>query len=168
MAFVERSMSAPRTDVFAVLADGWAYSDWVVGTAHVRAVGERWPWPGAVLHHSAGPWPLSFNDRTVSVRCEPPELLVLSPHLWPLGEATVTLTLAEDGPDRTVVVLHEDFEKGPLRWLRTRVNDLALHYRNHESLRRLEDLAIRRTQPPGGPDLRSVASAIRGQSPPEL
>jgi hypothetical protein len=160
-------MAAPRADVFAVLTDGWAYSDWVVGTAHVRAVDERWPSPGAVLHHSAGPWPVSVNDRTVSVRCEPPGLLVLSPHLWPLGEATVTLTLSEEGPDRTRVMLHEDFERGPLLWLRTRINDLALHYRNRESLRRLEDLAIRRTEPPEKATLRSAASAV-GQSPSEL
>ena len=168
MAFVERSIAAPRDDVFAVLSDGWTYSDWVVGTAHVRAVDARWPGAGAVLHHRAGPWPVSVNDRTVSVRCDPPELLVLSPHLWPLGEATVTLALSEDGPDRTKVVLHEDFERGPLRWLRTRVNDLALHYRNIESLRRLEDLAMRRTGLPEGSDLRSIASAMRSQSPPDL
>lgn len=168
MAFVERSIAAPREDVFAVLADGWAYSDWVVGTAHVRAVDDRWPWPGAVLHHKVGPWPVSFHDRTVSVRCEPPELLVLSPHLWPLGEATVTLTLAEESPDRTKVVLHEDFERGPLLWLRTRINDVALHYRNRESLRRLEDLAIRRTRPADGPTLRAAASGMGRQPPSEL
>jgi hypothetical protein len=160
-------MAASRSDVFAVLADGWAYSDWVVGTAHVRAVDERWPSAGAVLHHSAGPWPISVNDRTVSVRCEPPERLVLAAHLWPLGEATVTLTLTEAGPGQTTVVLHEDFERGPLRWLRTRINDLALHVRNGESLRRLEDLAIRHTRPPERRDLRSIASAVRGQSPPD-
>ena len=165
MAFVERTIPASRADVFAVLADGWAYSNWVVGTTHVRSVDERWPWPGAVLHHKVGPWPVSFHDRTISVRCEPPGLLVLSPHLWPLGEATVTLTLAEDGPDQTRVVLHEDFERGPLRWLRTRANDLALHYRNRESLRRLEDLAVRRTRPADRPNLRMAASPSRSQEP---
>jgi hypothetical protein len=150
MAIVESTIEAPRDDVFAVLADGWTYSDWVVGTAHIRAVDEGWPAPGTVLHHTAGPWPLSLRDRTVSQRCEPPGLLVLSPHLWPLGEVTVTITLEEQEPGRTLVGMHEDFERGPLRWLRTTVNDLALHYRNRESLRRLGDLARRRVSPDEG------------------
>jgi hypothetical protein len=154
MAIVESTIEASRDDVFAVLADGWTYSDWVVGTAHIRAVDEGWPRPGTVLHHTAGPWPVSLHDRTVSVRCEPPALLVLSPHLWPLGEATVTFTLEEIGPGRTLVGVHEDFERGPLRWLRTAANDLALHYRNRESLRRLGDLARRRAAPEDGVTVR--------------
>ena len=70
---------AGREDVFAVLADGWSYSDWVVGTAHIRAVDEGWPAPGSVLHHTAGPWPFSLRDRTVSQRCEPPGLAPSEP-----------------------------------------------------------------------------------------
>ena len=158
MALVERSMAAPQEAVFAVLADGWSYSDWVVGTAHIRSVDGGWPQPGAILHHKVGPWPLSLHDRTVAVRCEPPELLVLSPHLWPLGQATVTLRLRAEGPDRTLVTLDEDFERGPMQWLRNKVNDVALHYRNRESLRRLEDLAIRRTEPGDAPNLRATVS----------
>ncbi len=157
MAIVESTIEAGREDVFAVLADGWTYSDWVVGTAHIRAVDEGWPAPGSVLHHTAGPWPFSLRDRTVSQRCEPPELLVMSPHLWPLGEATVTITLEEREPGRTLVGIHEDFERGPLLWLRTTLNDLALHYRNRESLRRLGDLARRRARPEEGETARDNA-----------
>jgi hypothetical protein len=157
MAIVEATIEAPRESVFAVLADGWSYSDWVVGTAHIRAVDASWPRPGAVLHHSAGPWPLSLRDRTISVRCEPPGLLVLEPHLWPLGEVTVTITLQEQEPGRTLIGIHEDFERGPVRWLRTAVNDLALHYRNRESLRRLGDLARRRAAPEEGETARDNA-----------
>jgi uncharacterized protein YndB with AHSA1/START domain len=165
MAIVEATIEAPRNDVFAVLADGWTYSDWVVGTAHVRAVDRGWPSAGTVLHHNAGPWPLSVHDRTESVRCEPPGLLVLAPHLWPLGQATVTITLEEQGPGRTLVGVHEDFERGPLRWARTALNDLALHYRNRESLRRLGDLARRRAEPGEGETTRNSAprSAVRRQ-----
>jgi hypothetical protein len=130
----------------------------VVGATHVRAVDTRWPAAGAVIHHKVGPWPLSLHDRTVSIRCDPPALLVVSPHLWPLGEATVSLALVEDGPGRTAVAIEEDFERGPARWLRNRANDLVLHLRNRESLRRLEDLAIHRSEPANGRTLRSVAS----------
>jgi hypothetical protein len=47
----------------------------------------------------------------------------------------------------TRVRLAEDFQAGPLRWVRTKLNDLVLHYRNRESLRRLADLAVQRAQP---------------------
>lgn len=150
MAIVESLMEAPREDVFAVLADGWTYSDWVVGTAHIRAVEHDWPAAGTRLHHKAGPWPFSIRDYTLSVRCEPPKLLVLRPGLRPFGEATVTFTLEEYSPDRTVVGIHEDFERGPLMWLRTKIGDLVLHQRNRESLRRLGDIAFRRSHPGEG------------------
>lgn len=160
MALVQHTMAAPREAVFAVLSNGWSYSDWVVGAAHVRAVDERWPQPGAVIHHETGPWPVSLHDRTVSLRCEPPSLLVVSPHLWPLGEAVVSIALEEAGPDRTVVALEEEFHRGPWRWLRSKLNDLALHYRNRESLRRLEDLAMRRTEPADGRTMRSAVAEM--------
>lgn len=147
MAVTERVVQAPIDDVYAVLANGWSYSDWVVGTAHVRAVDDHWPSPGAAIHHKAGPWPLSVQDKTVALASEKPRSLVVAPHMWPLGEARVTITLSEVGPEATRVRLAEDFQAGPLRWVRTKVNDLLLHYRNREALRRLADLAVRRTHP---------------------
>src|SRR5688572_16986329 len=97
MAEVELTASAPPEKVYAVLADGWTYSDWVVGTAHIRDVDPDWPAPGSRIHHKAGPWPLHLRDRTVAVEREPGSRLVLRPHLWPLGEATVTITLRPAG-----------------------------------------------------------------------
>jgi hypothetical protein len=154
---VERIVQAPRRDVFAVLADGWTYSDWVVGTSHIRAVDAAWPRAGTEIHHKAGPWPLALQDRTVSLRCEEPELLVLSPRMWPLGQALVSIQLFEEGPSRTRIRLDEDFEKGPLRWVRTKINDLILHYRNRESLRRLGDIAVRRSHPVEGATVQDAA-----------
>jgi len=144
MAYVEQSIGTSPEAVYAVLADGWTYSDWVVGTAHIRAVDDGWPAPGTRIHHKAGPWPMSLRDKTVSVVAESPTLLVLEPHMWPLGRARVSIHLTEVEPGMTKVRMAEDFEAGPLRWVRTKVNDLLLHHRNRESLRRLKDLAIRR------------------------
>ena len=144
MAVTERVIPAPPERIFAVLADGWTYSDWVVGTVHIRAVDDHWPAPGANLFHKAGPWPVSLRDRTVVLSCDAPHELVLQPHLWPLGEATVAIRLTPTGDGATRVTIAEDFAAGPLRWLRTKVNDLALHYRNRETLRRLADIATRR------------------------
>jgi uncharacterized protein YndB with AHSA1/START domain len=135
---------APPERVFAVLADGWSYSDWVVGTAHIRNVDADWPAKGSRLHHKAGPWPVSLRDHTEVLSCTAPSELVVQPHLWPLGEATVTIRLTPVGDGATRVTMTEEFAAGPLRWLRTKIDDLALHYRNRESLRRLADLAVRR------------------------
>src|SRR5690606_23262165 len=54
MADVELRVPAPPERVEAVLADGWTYSDWVVGTAHIRDVDSDWPAPGSRIHHKAG------------------------------------------------------------------------------------------------------------------
>lgn len=40
-------------------------------------------------------------------------------------------------------VFAEDFTAGPLLWARNKLNDLLLHRRNVESLRRLADIAER-------------------------
>ena len=143
MARVQRIVQAPPDRVFAVLADGWTYSDWVVGTAHIRDVDQTWPAPGSKLHHKAGPWPLSLQDLSEVLACEPNRSLTLKAGLWPLGEATVRFDLEPVGPSATRVTMHEDFHAGPLNWVRNKINDLVLHRRNIESLRRLADIAER-------------------------
>lgn len=145
MATVTRTVQAPPAQVFAVLADGWTYSDWVVGTAHIRDVDAHWPQVGAVLHHKAGPWPLSLRDTTTVLECIPDRVLVLKAGLWPLGEATVSLELEPVGPGATRITMSEEFDAGPLAVTKNTINALALHGRNTEALRRLGDLAENRS-----------------------
>jgi uncharacterized protein YndB with AHSA1/START domain len=144
MVMVERTVAATPDRVWAVLADGWTYSDWVVGTVHIRDVDPGWPAPGTRIHHKTGPWPVSMNDSTTVVAYDTLRELHLRPRLWPLGEADVVITLVEIDPGQTTVRITEDFPAGPLRGALTKVNDLVLHRRNQESLRRLADLAERR------------------------
>jgi Activator of Hsp90 ATPase homolog 1-like protein len=133
--------------VFAILANGWTSSDWVIGSAHVRAVDEDWPRPGAQVHYQVGSWPFTFEGRIQSVACERPNRLVLAPQVGPLGKATVTITLEEAAPGLTRVRMREAFDAGLLRWIHTRLNDVVIHYRNRESLQRLGDLARQRSRP---------------------
>jgi hypothetical protein len=144
VAIVQRTVQASPDKVFAVLADGWTYSDWVVGTAHIRDVDPSWPAPGAKLHHKAGPWPVSIKDSSTVVSMTPDRELVLKVGLWPLGQARVQFRLEQLGATATRVIMEEDFEAGPLLAVRNKVNDLILHGRNTETLRRLADLAERR------------------------
>ena len=150
MATVERIIPASAEDVFAVLSDGWTYSDWVVGTVHIRAVDADFPAPGTLIHHKAGPWPLSLHDSTKVMRSEAPHLLAVQARLRPMGVATVTLRLTPVEAGRTKVTMDEEFAAGPLQWIQNKINDLLLHRRNVEALRRLEDLAVGRSVRTGG------------------
>lgn len=143
MAIVEQVMDAPPERVFEVLADGWTYSDWVVGTAHVRGVDDGWPQVGSRLHHRAGPWPFSVTDASQVLACEPPHRLVLRVGIWPAGEGIVDFTLERLDGGRTRVRMGEDFAAGPLRWVWSGINNLVLRPRNKETLSRLSDIATR-------------------------
>jgi len=139
-----RVINASAERIFAVLADGWTYSDWVVGTAHIRDVDADWPAPGSHIHHKAGPWPVSLRDSTVSMEWQPGRMLLLKVRLWPMGAGVARFVVDPLGPDAARVTLYEQFTDGPLIGLRNKVNDVLLHYRNREALRRLADLATRR------------------------
>ena len=143
VAIVQRTVQASPEQIFAVLADGWTYSDWVVGTVHIRDVDEQWPAVGAELHHKAGPWPLSLHDSSTVLAMVPNRVLKLRAGLWPLGSAVVEIILDPLPGGATRVTMKEDFEAGPLLFLRNKLNDLVLHRRNIESLRRLTDIVLR-------------------------
>jgi uncharacterized protein YndB with AHSA1/START domain len=143
VAIVQRTIQAPPDRVFAVLADGWTYSDWVVGTVHIRDVDDTWPSPGSKLHHKAGPWPFSLQDSSTVVSMTPNKEMTLKAGLWPLGQACIRFVLEPVGTNATRVTMEEQFEAGPLLVLRNKINDLVLHRRNIESLRRLADIATR-------------------------
>jgi Polyketide cyclase / dehydrase and lipid transport len=160
MASVQRTILATPDRVFAVLADGWTYSDWVVGTVHIRDVDQDWPAPGSALHHKAGPWPLSLQDSSTVVACEPGRSLTLKAGLWPLGQVQVRIDLERLGSTASRVTITEDFEAGPLLFLRNKVNDLVLHRRNVESLRRLADIAEREKSQPICDDLGPSATGV--------
>ena len=146
MATTTRLINAEPDHVFAVLADGWTYSDWVVGTAHIRNVDAGYPAVGTEIHHKAGPWPVSLHDRTTVLECEPGRRLLLKVGLWPLGAGQVRFSLEPVGAAATRITMVEQFTDGPLLGLRNKINDVALHLRNRESLRRLADLAVNREQ----------------------
>jgi uncharacterized protein YndB with AHSA1/START domain len=151
MAETHWEVKADPEQVYQVLADGWTYSDWVVGSAHIRSVDRDWPAVGTSLHHKVGPWPVSVRDRSEVLAADRPHRLVLRARVWPLGEASVFITVAGTGSGRSRVTICEEFAAGPLRRLKALVNDVALHWRNRESLRRLGDLVERRVGGVAGP-----------------
>jgi uncharacterized protein YndB with AHSA1/START domain len=147
MATVTTYISVPPTEVYAVLANGWYYSGWVVGTSHMQAVEETWPLAGSRLFHASGVWPAVVRDETKVEEVKPNERLILTVRGRPAGEARVEITLTVEG-NGTRVNLTETPTKGPASWVPHRVTDAILHRRNVESLARLSAISENRTTPP--------------------
>lgn len=143
---VRRRTTASRAAVWNVLADGWTYSQWVVGNSRMRAVGADWPSPGSTIHHTIGVWPLALNDETEVEACVPTSELVLLAKGRPLGAARITLRLS-DSDDGCLVEMAEVPLGGPLRVLPHRAALATAWPRNRECLRRLAALAERRVEP---------------------
>jgi len=140
MAQNVRAMACEPEHVFRVLEDGWLYPSWVVGASRMRSVDAAWPAPGAQLHHSVGTWPLLLNDTTVVLEHEPPHRFSLRARGWPVGEAHVTL---EVKPFRggSLVRIEEHATAGPALLVPRPVMDVAIRWRNAETLRRLAFIA---------------------------
>jgi hypothetical protein len=136
-------VGAPVEVVWSVLADPFAYPEWVVGAQRARAADPGWPAPGSRLHHRVGIGPLSVRDRTTVIEADPPRRSVLDAAARPLGRARVEICLHAEG-DGTRVVMVEDPSgfTAPLR-LNPAIQAL-IKLRNVEALRRFRDIAERR------------------------
>ncbi|MDT8914943.1 SRPBCC family protein [Amycolatopsis sp. PS_44_ISF1] len=144
MIEASRVINAAPEAVFAVLADGWSYAGWVVGSSHIRDVDEGWPAPGTRIHHSVGPWPLHIQDTSVVTAVEPGRSLSLEARGWPLGSAAIRLTLEPHGGG-TLIRMAEHIVRGPGRALPVPVQALIAKPRNAEALARLSDIVLGRS-----------------------
>lgn len=140
-------IAARPTAVFDVLADGWTYSNWVVGTSHMRAVEPTWPEVGSHLFHASGPWPVVRRDDTIVDEVEPGRRLVLTARARPFGTAKIVLELGDDGIGGCDVTMTETPSSGPGQWMHNAAFDAVLARRNTEALARLRCLCERHTTP---------------------
>ncbi|MEO9140617.1 MAG: SRPBCC family protein [Jatrophihabitans sp.] len=147
MAVNNVRIAASPTVVFDVLADGWTYSNWVVGTSHMRAVEANWPGVGSHLFHASGPWPVVHRDDTVVDEVERGRRLVLTARARPFGTAKIAIELADDGSGGCDVTMTETPSSGPGLWLHNPAFDALLARRNTEALARLRCLCERHTTP---------------------
>jgi hypothetical protein len=143
---VTRDSTASREQLWNVIADGWTYSQWVVGNTRMRAVAANWPAPGSTIHHTLGVWPLTINDQTVVESCIPGRELVLHAKARPFGGARIVLRLFDTPTGSRIEMLEEPI--GGLFKVMPRQVSLALVYpRNRECTERLVALAERRSKP---------------------
>jgi hypothetical protein len=145
MSTTSRPVSATPEQVWSVLADGWMYALFVVGAARMRDVDDGWPAVGTKLHHSVGTWPLLIDDTTEVLEVEEGRRLLLLARGWPAGQAHVEITLEPRGTD-TVVTIVEQATAGPGALIPKPVQDVQLHVRNVETLRRLAYVVEGRTR----------------------
>ena len=138
--------TATPGQVWAVIADGWTYSQWVVGNSRMRAVDADWPAPGSKTHHTIGLWPLTINDETVVEACTPGKEIVLNAKTRPFGVVRITLRLNET-PTGCQIEMSEVPVGGPLSLVPRRLALAAVWPRNRECTWRLAAHAERRTRP---------------------
>ncbi|WP_105035123.1 SRPBCC family protein [Cryobacterium aureum] len=140
MAVNHRTFDCTPEQVFAVLENGWLYPTWVVGASRMRDVDASWPAVGSRLHHSVGVWPALLDDSTSVLEWQAPRHVMLKARGWPIGEAHVSIDI-QTRENGCLVRITEDVVAGPARLVPTPLSDLAISYRNTETLRRLAYLA---------------------------
>jgi hypothetical protein len=146
MATVTRRFAATPPEVWEVLCDGWRYSNWVVGTSHMRAVDSAWPAPGTRLEHATGIWPFVLRDSTEVVESAEPTHLALIAHGGALGSARIDIDVVATG-DGSEVTIVENPVSGPGKWTNSPLTEAVIRRRNVETLGRLAALSERRTPP---------------------
>lgn len=137
MAVNETHVEATPEDVFAFLADGKRYADWVVGAKYIRSVDPDWPAVGSRIHHTIGVGPIELSDSTKVRAVDPPNHLSLEARLRPIGRAAVKLEVVAAEGGSLVRMTEEPI--GLSRFVR-RVLDPPILVRNAEALRRLKKL----------------------------
>ena len=134
----------PPEDVWAVLADGHSYAEWVVGTKEIHEVDEHWPDVGAQITFTAGVGPLSFSDTTTVRRVEPHRELELEANAQWLGSARIAFDVRPWG-EHTLVIIDEHPLSGPAGRWHNAMSDVMLRLRNRLMVRRLADAVEKRS-----------------------
>lgn len=145
MSTTSRTIAASPEQVWSVLSDGWLYPLFVVGAARMREVDDTWPAVGARLHHSVGTWPVLIDDTTEVLEVEEAKRILLLARAWPAGQAHVEIAVRPDGAS-SVVTIEEQATAGPGALIPKPVQDVQLHARNIETLRRLAFVVEGRTR----------------------
>ncbi|CAM5436082.1 MULTISPECIES: SRPBCC family protein [Streptomyces] len=134
--------------VWAVLADGGRYQDWVVGPYRSQPCEGVWPELGSTISYSVhlGPW--SLSGRTVVRRCEPPKELELEVDSGALGTARIAVEIRPWG-EHALVIMDEHPLQGPGGLLHNTVLDALFQLRHRSMLKRLARVVESRPRQPG-------------------
>ncbi|MEU9171622.1 SRPBCC family protein [Streptomyces sp. NPDC048420] len=104
MAVRHRLIKAGPSDVWAVLADGHRYAEWVVGTSESEPVRGKWPQTDAAIRFQVPLGPLRLVNETVVRRCEEGVALELEAYAGILGTARIAIELRPWGEHCLAIV----------------------------------------------------------------
>lgn len=138
MAVRHRLIRRPPAAVWAVLADGSRYGDWVVGPDTSREAGSDWPELGSTLEYAVrlGPW--TGTGKTTVRDVDPPRRIELEAESGRLGTARIAIEVRPWGP-HTLVIIDEHPLRGPGGALHNAALDTLLQLRHRSMLARLAD-----------------------------
>ncbi|MFH8795866.1 SRPBCC family protein [Streptomyces sp. NPDC017941] len=139
MAVRHRLIKRRPDDVWAVLADGNKYAEWVVGTSESHEMEGRWPQRGAVISYEIRLGPVRLHNKTVVRRCEEGSVLELEAHAGPLGTARIAIELRTWG-EHCLVILDEHPLQGAGGRLHNVGFDALIQLRHRAMLSRLARL----------------------------
>ncbi len=122
-------VNATPEQVWAVLADGWSYDQWVVGTTDIRSVDPGFPAEGTSLAYTAGWSPLRMKDRTTVRIAEPLRRLELEANTRLVGTARISVEVLAWG-EKSVVVIDEHPLSGLGWFLHNPLSEMVLSLRN--------------------------------------
>ncbi|PSM45132.1 polyketide cyclase [Streptomyces dioscori] len=139
MAVRHRLIKKSPREVWAVLADGTRYADWVVGTASSYPVRGQWPQVHSAIGYEVrvGPWTLS-NESVVRACVEEREL-ELEAIAGPLGTARIAIELRPWG-EYTLVIIDEHPLQGAGGTLHNVAVEGLIQVRHRAMLKRLADV----------------------------
>lgn len=140
MATVELELSARPEDVFRVLANGWMYAHWVVGTKRVREVDGRFPRPGAGFEPELARGASAARRHTTCISVIPPHRIILHAAAWPSGLAHVSILLRPLDSKHTRISIQEQPLHGLARAFALPGLRALVRWRNFEGLLRLRQL----------------------------
>jgi hypothetical protein len=106
--------------VWAVLADGNRYAEWVVGTSGSRPIRGQWPHQDAAIRYEVSLGPVRLDNETVVRRCEEGVCLELEAKAGALGTARIAIELRPWG-EHTLVIVDEH----PLRGAGGRLHNVG-------------------------------------------
>ncbi|GAA2587407.1 SRPBCC family protein [Actinomadura fulvescens] len=136
MAVRHHYFAAPREAVWAALADGARYADWVVGTREILREDPAWPAVGSQIEFAVGWGPLKYRNRTVVRICEPLDRLELEIKMGLLGAVRVAFQLLPWG-EGAVLIVDEHPLRGISAGLHGPPGEVVLSLRNRLMLRNL-------------------------------
>ncbi|MFD7517370.1 SRPBCC family protein [Streptomyces niveus] len=139
MAVRHRLIERPVADVWAVLADGSRYGDWVVGTSDSYPENGAWPEVGSSITYTIrlGRW--SVSGSTTVRRCEKLNVLELEVDSGRLGTARIAVEVRPWG-ENALVIIDEHPLRGPGGALHNTVVDALIQLRHRTMLARLADV----------------------------